>query len=248
MSRQAFAFSLAADTCKKSALCWFEAHPGTASWLQGAGTLVALAVALGAYFRYRGEGFRPRIQAWCNPDGKLAVLLLTNLGRASGEVDDVLAGQVSRWKRTLKHGYRPGVRPHRRGQSPPCDVGPGESVRLLLTAGRLLFTEKSLRINVVLGREVKKVRVKRLSRGRINEDQYADPEPESSGRTGPADGAADPGAIWDATRRELEVISDLYHSGHLSRLDLWVGRYRSLRRAQGAGPVAAGRTRRPGLF
>ncbi|WP_312960077.1 hypothetical protein [Stutzerimonas nitrititolerans] len=35
-------------------LCWFEAHPGTASWAQAIGSILALAVAIGlAYWQLR---------------------------------------------------------------------------------------------------------------------------------------------------------------------------------------------------
>jgi hypothetical protein len=235
MNAQAIAVPLAQNTCTSGVLCWFEAHPGTAAWLQGAGTLIALIAAVIAYIGYRSEGFRPRIRAWCNPDGHLAVFLLTNLGRASGAVDDMLVGKVKPWpRRALKGGDRPDIRPHRGSQAPPCSIGPGESMRLLLTAGSSEFTEKSLRIAVVLGDDVKMTRVKQLRNGRINEDQFADSAPQAQPTSQPQDDTSVADPAWDVMRRELSDLVDLYSSGHLSRIDLWVGRYRSLRRAQRA--------------
>jgi len=231
MNGQPTVIGLTSNVCRNGLWCWFEAHPGTAAWLQGIGTLIALIAAIGAYVRYRREGFRPRIQAWCNPDGGLAVLVLSNLGRASGEVDEIIVGRG----RALKQGYDPRVRSHRGSKSPPCDVGPGESVRLLLTAGPLLFTEKSLRIAVVLGQDVRKKRVRRLRSGRISDDNFVDSGPQAQQlplRQGPSAASA----AWDTARRELSELANLYQSGHLSRIDLWVGRYRALRRAQRLGP------------
>ena len=231
MSSQSTAIELVSNSCKSGWLCWFEAHPGTAAWIQGAGTLIALIAAISAYFRYRKEGFRPRIQVWCNPDGRLAVLVLSNLGRASGAVDEVIAGRG----RALKQGYDPRVRPHRGSKSPPCNVGPGESMRLLLAAGPLLFTEKSLRIAVVLGQDVKRKRVKRLRRGRISDTNFVDSEI----RAHQILSAQDPSvasADWKAAKRELSELATLHQSGHLSKIDLWVGRYRALRRVQRIGP------------
>jgi hypothetical protein len=231
MNVREIAASVSSDTCRSGLLCWFEAHPGTAAWLQAVGTLIAFGAAFIAYLTYRGEGFRPSVRAWSNRDGHMAVLLLVNLGRSTGTIDDMLVGRTRPWLRwgALEKGYRPEFRPHRGSQAPPCIVRPGESMRLLLTAGSLLFTGKRVRIAVVLGEEVKRTRVKRLRRGTINQKHYVN-DPRG---TQPDDASA---LAWEATKRELRELADLRRSGHLSSLDLWVGRYRSLRRAQRTGP------------
>jgi hypothetical protein len=233
---------LSQNTCKSGIICWFEAHPGTAAWLQGAGTVIALAVAIGAYVRYRHEGFRPRLQAWCNPDGRRAVLLLTNLGRASGAVDDVLVGKRRSWLRwrSFKGGYSPSLRAHRNSQIPPCVIGPGESMRLLLIGRNSSFTQSSARVAVGLGIKVKTTRVKRLRRGLINEDQFTVSIRQGHQLTGSSDAEASARATWEATRQELLELSNLHSSGQLSIVDLWIGRYRSLRRAQRVGPPLRG--------
>ena len=255
---------LADTSCTGGAVCWLEKHPGSAAWLQGAGTIVALTVATGAYVRFYLEGFRPRTHARCNPDGGRALLTVSNVGRATGTVDYVLVGKGRR----LRNGYTPVIYAQRKGEAPPCDLGATETMRLLLDADKqkFRFTDKSVRIAIVLGDKVKRTRVRPLRRGRkisaalFNvtppaeatmepKEQLAEAteepkkelaEPDSAPIEEPAVPEADLDAdlAWEGTRRELRELAELHRTGQISRLDLWIGRYRSLRRAQRAGPPA----------
>lgn len=99
MNMREIAVSVSSDTCRSGLLCWFEAHPGTAAWLQAAATLIAFGDAFIAYLTYRREGFRPSVRAWSNRGGRLAVLVLVNLGRSAGAVDDMLVGRTRPWLR-----------------------------------------------------------------------------------------------------------------------------------------------------
>jgi hypothetical protein len=221
-------------TCSRGFLCWLEGHAGAAAWLQGVGTLVALLAVAGAYLRYRREGFRPRMRARCNPDGSKAILLVSNLGRTSGEVSGLLVTKGRKLK-----GNVPTMYPSKVGACPPCSMGAGETMRLLLYADEgPRFTDSSVRIAILFGAgSVKKTSVRPLSKGTIDQDYFATSDDRVSEASKPSEASDDPvpSASWEAVRQELIVLAQLHKNGELSRLDLLIGRYRCLRRAQHGG-------------
>jgi hypothetical protein len=105
-------------------------------------------------------------------------------------------------------------------------------MRLLLISETTLFTQKSVRTFLVGAGWAESVRAKRLRRGRIDEQPFIDLLPEAEEKTPPPNKTSDTEAIWDATRQELSELMNLYRSGHLPKVHLWIGMYRALRRAQ----------------
>lgn len=220
-----------------------ERHPGTAAWLQAAGTVTALSTAvIGGWLalrRYRRDGVVPKSRAVRDRDGRRAVVTVWNAGRSTGTLVAMFVERDGD-----EYNPQPRVRPKDPTLRFPADLRPAHQIPLLLDADNPVFNLERVRIIVQHGTGELSPRIRRMRRGEhINVSRYADPLPARSASDGhPAAGALgrpgdrpvtrpDP-EVWENAGRELGRLAELHRSGRLSRLDLMFGRYRALRRAQ----------------
>jgi hypothetical protein len=225
---------------------WFEAHPGTAAWLQGAGTVTALLTALIggglALRRYRRDGFLPKARAVRDRTGRCAVVTVENIGRAPGLLEAVFVERDGD-----EYQPQPRIRPRDPQIKFPATVRSDHKIAVLLDTGEELFSQKKTRIIVQLGVGEISPRMRRMRRGhRIDTSAYGKPMISGSSQEGSADtgqlqeGAPGMGAQqnscllgpWEAAGLELDRLARLRHAGLISQADLMIGRYRAVRQAQ----------------
>jgi hypothetical protein len=82
---------------------WLEENDYLAAWLQGLGTIVALVAIIVALEHFRRGGFRARLEVIRHKHGPCLVLNLENRGRATGRVDQLHVGHVTRtWRHPIR--------------------------------------------------------------------------------------------------------------------------------------------------
>ncbi|HXV92914.1 MAG TPA: hypothetical protein VD813_06430 [Pseudonocardia sp.] len=201
-------------------------------------------MAVFAVVQFRREGFRLRTEARCDSDGMRAVLLLTNVGRTSGAVYQLLVGRRRRAGRWGGEPIRLGYQPELVADKPmPWLLEPGVTVQVTMTADkdRVLFTAPSARIVVFTGRRVERIRIQTLQSGRLPEpatrqgDSGTEPRP---GGTAEDTAGARPTEGRESVELAVDELVALHRKGTISTLDLWVGSYWALRRRQ----IAASRS------
>lgn len=222
-------------------VCWLEAHPGSGTWLQGAGTVLLLFSLAFGYYQFRKEGFVPRVRFISDRDGKRAEVEIRNAGRSNGPVNRLYVGSRSGrpWKRKfliLKHDR---IDWHKdalnRGLcSFPVTLAGGDDIRLLIVSEAGIFEDCSCRVVVLAGGDRIERRSRRLARGQIVEKNFHSPSEAEQSEAAPPEQSPsqqdDASVDWASTRQDLRELSQLRSEGLLSPLHLWIGQYQTLRR------------------
>jgi hypothetical protein len=223
---------------------WMEAHPGTAAWLQGAGTVTVLLTALVggglALRRYRHDGFLPKAEARRDRDGRRAVVSVRNDGRTAGMLNAIFVELDGD-----EYEPQPRIRPRHPGLAFPTQLRAAHEVAVLLDADDDVFARRQIRIIAQHGSGEISPRIRRMRKGSsIGSDYYADPLPlqqvlaHSELPGGPQhESQLEMNSRawqrnWELAESELHRLVELYDRGLISRSDLIIGRYRTVRQAQ----------------